>query len=343
MQHRITEPGPLLTKDGCLREPGWATELLLDYHRKDIGANALRVKEWDYYLITNGRWGVALTVADNGYMGLDSISFLDFENRWEKTTSPMRILPMGRTHLPETSKTGNVFSSGKGYQLLFENQGDSRRLVFHMDNFMDGKPIDGGFLLENTQQDSMVIATPFAGKPKAFYYNQKINCFRVSGSVDLDGKTYVFSPEDTFAVLDWGRGVWTYDNTWYWSSASGTVDGVTFGFNLGYGFGDTRAASENMLFYDGRAHKLERVLFQIPVKDDKEDYMSPWLFTSSDRRLNLKFQPVLDRMSKTVVGPLCSDQHQVFGRFTGTVVLDDGTPVEIRDFFGFAEKVRNKW
>ncbi len=68
------------------------------------------------------------------------------------------------------------------------------------------------------------------------------------GSVRFDGQEYVFDPATSFAVLDWGRGVWTYKNTWYWGSASGLVDGVPFGFNIGYGFGDTSAASENMLF-----------------------------------------------------------------------------------------------
>ena len=52
-----------------------------------------------------------------------------------------------------------------------------------------------------------------------------------------------FDSKDTFAILDWGRGVWTYKNTWYWSSATGEIDGVPFGFNLGYGFGDTSKAT----------------------------------------------------------------------------------------------------
>ena len=47
-------------------------------------------------------------------------------------------------------------------------------------------------------------------------------------------------------------------------------------------------------------------------------------------------QAILARLIK-------SDQHQVFGRFTGTALLDDGTPVRVKDFLGFAEKVENKW
>ena len=344
MQHRITKTGPLLDSLGILREPGWDTKLSLDYRRSQVKAPAIRRKEWDYYLITNGKFGLALTVADNGYMGLVSISLLDFQEGWEQTTSPMVIMPMGSMKLPETSAMGNIYAMGKGYQVLFENQGNTRRLTFHMDNFRGGSPIDGSVTLTDPPQDTMVIATPFRGHPKAFYYNQKINCMRASGEVTFRDRQYRFLPEDSFGVLDWGRGVWTYDNTWYWSSASGAMDGVPFGFNLGYGFGDTSAASENMLFYNGRAHKLDQVTFHIPEKGNGDpDYMAPWRFTSNDGRFEAVFHPVLDRSALTKVGPLCSDQHQVFGSFTGTAVLDDGTKLRLDRFFGFAEKVRNKW
>ena len=344
MQHRIVKDGPLLDELGILREPGWATELKLDYHRKDVKAPKMRRKEWDYYLITNGKFGLALTIADNGYMGLVSVSLLDFQEKWEQTTSPMVIMPMGKMKLPETSVSGDLYAGGKGYQLLFENHGDTRRLTFHMDNFRDGNPIDGSVTLTKPPKDSMVIATPFAGHPRAFYYNQKLVGMRASGEVTFRGRQYRFDPMDSFAILDWGRGVWTFVYTWYWSSAAGEIGGKVFGFNLGYGFGDTSSATENMLFYDGMAHKLDQVTFQIPQKGNGEDdYMTPWRFTSNDGRFEALFEPVLDRSAMTKVGPLCSDQHQVFGAFTGSAVLDDGTRISMDRFFGFAEKVRNKW
>ena len=52
---------------------------------------------------------------------------------------------------------------------------------------------------------------------------------------------------------------------------------------------------------------------------------------------------MLDRASCTDVKLIKSDQHQVFGLFTGKAVLDDGTVIEVCDFPGFAEKVENKW
>lgn len=201
-------------------------------------------------------------------MGLVSISLLDFQERWEQTTSPMLVMPMGKLKLPETSASGDIYAGGNGYQMLFENRGDTRRLTFHMDDFRDGNPIDGSVTLTEPPEDTMVIATPFRGHPKAFYYNQKINCMRASGEVTFLGRQYRFNPQDSFGVLDWGRGVWTYDNTWYWSSASGAVDGVPFGFNLGYGFGDTSAATENMLFYDGKAHQAGKRDLPYPHKGE---------------------------------------------------------------------------
>ena len=99
-----------------------------------------------------------------------------------------------------------------------------------------------------------------------------------------------------------------------------------------------------MLFYNGKAHKLSDVRFHIPGDGtDQIDYLAPWKFTSDDGRFEMDFIPTLDRKSKTDFKLLMSDQHQVFGRYSGTAVLDDGTRLEIRDLAGFAEKVRNKW
>lgn len=343
MQHEITKSAPLLDERGNVREAGYARKLLPVYSRGDIKANSLRIKEWDYYLVCNDHYAVALTIADNSYMGFDSISFLNFDERWEKTKSAIQLLTMGKKELPPSSAKGDIWTGNKKYGIRFSNQKDKRILDFHMDHFIGDTSVKGQIILTDEPEDSMVIVTPFH-KKGYFYFNQKINCMRAEGVVTVKGKDYIFKPADSFAVLDWGRGVWTYKNTWYWGSASGLADGVPFGFNIGYGFGDTSAATENMLFYDGKAHKLSNVYWNIPLNENgKEDYLKPWTFTSDDGRFEMEFQPVLDRASCTSVLVIKSDQHQVFGRFTGKAVLDDGKVIEVKDLTGFAEKVYNRW
>jgi len=78
-----SEKGNLLDSEGNLEQAGYATSLVRKYDRKAIRGEKLRIKEWDYYLIYNDHFGVALTVDDNSYMGLMSISFLDFDKKTE--------------------------------------------------------------------------------------------------------------------------------------------------------------------------------------------------------------------------------------------------------------------
>lgn len=344
MQKELIHAGPLLNEQGELCEAGYARRLIKQYDRRAIKTAAHRIKEWDYYLIMNGRWGVALTIDDNSYMGLLGFSLLDFSRPWEHTCNIIYPFPGGKTGFPASSAEGDVAVRRKNADFCFKVLPDgTRKLTAWVQNFMNKKPIAAEFTLTEEPEDSMVIVTPFAEDKKAFYYNQKINCMRAAGRVEFDGQVIEFDPEESYATLDWGRGVWTYKNTWYWGSGNGTVEGRPFGFNIGYGFGDTSAASENMLFYDGTAHKLEQLTFLIPQKDGKDDFMSPWKFTSSDGRFEMDFIPVLDRASCTNVGIICSDQHQVFGYFNGTARLDDGTVLKIENLLGFAEKVYNKW
>lgn len=338
MQHEITQNGPLLNANGTLREPGWARSLLLDYRRADVKAGKLRIKEWDYYIITNDSFGVALTIADNSYMGLISASVLEFEKPWEQTTTVLTAFPMGKYGLPETSSAGDTLYGDKRVQMAFQVQPGERRLSCRFARFLGEDALELELTLAQPPMDSMVIATPFDA-PRAFYYNQKINCMPASGVMTLGSRRFEFAPETSFGTLDWGRGVWTYDNTWYWGNGNGIVNGKPFGFNIGYGFGNTSAASENLLLYGGVAHKLSRVQFNIP----EESFLKPWTFSSEDGRFEMDFVPVIDRAARTNALIIESDQHQVFGRFTGRAVLDDGTALELKDFLGFAEKVRNRY
>ena len=214
-----------------------------------------------------------------------------------------------------------------------------------MRNF-DGKDdLEAEILLDKEPRDSMVIVTPWEEDATAFYYNRKIIGMRARGGFRTGALFHEFDGSQALGLLDWGRGVWTYDNTWYWSAAMGYQEGRVIGFNLGYGFGDTSAASENMLFVDGVAHKLGVVTFEIPVDDDAQPiYLKQWRIHDEEGRLQLAFTPSFDRSDLIdVMHVVVSDQHQVFGTFSGSAVLDDGTILAIDDLRGFAEDVHNKY
>ena len=339
MQHRMGT-GDLLDGRGHLLERGWASTEVRRYDRRAIRASGWRIKEWDYYCITTERHALALTVADNGYLGFLGLSWMDLEAGTAVNHGAVRPFPFGKMALPASADSGDIDQRQGDIHLSFRLERGARLLSFDAPGFGDGAGLSGAIRLTQPVEDRMVIATPFADAPRAFYYNQKINCMPASGEVVLAGKPIRFDPESAFAVLDWGRGVWTYDNTWYWASASGLLGRRRFGFNLGYGFGDTSAASENMLFLDGRAHKLDQVTFLMP--EGRPDF-APWQITSNDGRLDMRFDPIVDRFDKVDLGLFRTVQHQVFGRFSGKAIADDGEVLEFAGLTGFAEKVHNRW
>ncbi len=340
--HEVITEQNLLGKDGEIKEPGWSRSQLQRYHSQDIKAPTFRIKEWDYYMILHKDFAVAFTISDDGYIGLQSASLLIFKGKpHEHTETILNVFPMGKLHMPETSSEGDVSYKDKRLDMSFKIETIDGKKCRHIrcdfDNFHEGKALHADIVLEQPSMDSMVIATPW-DKKHAFYYNQKINCMRAFGYMEYDGKRYEFNREKDFGTLDWGRGVWTYDNTWHWGSGNADLDGNTFGFNIGYGFGNTKAATENVIFYNGKVHKLDDITFHIPANS----YMDPWKFTSSDGRFEMDFVPVLDRAACLDYKVIVSDQHQVFGKMSGTAVLDDGTRINIKDVMCFAEKVHNR-
>jgi len=340
-QRRITVPTELLNEKGELVEPGYATSLLWRYERSKIKANWLRIKEWDYYYVLNKQYGITFTLSDLGYAGLIAVVWLDFERGTYTQEDVLALLPRGKMNFPSTSSEGKIEYQDKKLTLGYYVESGKRiiRIDFpEFTNDLGEKGLSGELVLQQPEMDTMVIATPWEGKPKKFYYNQKINCMPAEGNIRIGDTDYNFSPAGSFGGLDWGRGNWTYKNRWYWGSASGILNGESFGWNIGYGFSDRSSATENMIFYRNKAHKLDQVTFHM----DTSDYLKPWKFTSNDGRFEMTFEPILDRYGKFDLLVLKSVQHQVFGWFSGKVTLDDGTELEVERFLGFAEDVYNR-
>ena len=177
-------------------------------------------------------------------------------------------------------------------------------------------------------------------KKKRFYYNHKINCLPAKGSIQYGDEGIILAPDSAVGQLDWGRGVWEYSSFWNWASASGYLnDGRSVGVNLGSGFGDTSAATENALILENRVHKLDQVTFDY----DPKDFMKPWKFTDNQERLDLDFVPFKDRVATTRMVIINSEVHQLFGHYSGRVRTDEGEVLKIDGLIGFAEEHHARW
>ncbi|MBF0578988.1 DUF2804 domain-containing protein [Erysipelotrichaceae bacterium RD49] len=335
-QHEIIKPTSVHQEDGTLADAGFARHPHWKYDHSHLPAARLRMKEWDYYLINTGQIAVAFTLSDLGYLRMASVSFLNLEKGLDATQTEL-LPPTKDFFMPTQSQNGHIRFENKNMILDYEFSLQSRKVYCEVKNLAGHGPFKADLHFTNLPEESMNILTPWPDR-KHFYLNEKCNCMPAEGKVVFNYKIYRFHQDEHCGVLDWGRGYWPYKSHWYWGTASAMVDGELFGFNLGYGFGDLSAASENVLFYQGRVHKLDQIRFYIP-----ENPMDKWMITSNDRRFEGVFTPVLDRAADIDLKVIRSDQHQYFGFVDGTAVLDDGSHILMRDLPAAFEDIHNKY
>ena len=342
-QREITQAGPLLQADGSLAQVGWIRQPLLDCNLEAARfynlefLQPLRTKRWDYYGITTSTHFFSFTLSDIGYLNMVFAYVVDFERKThhEETLT----LPLSKAvSLPRSSTAGVSSFSNKSASMVFTAE-EGRRLVSVQWPKFEGSGLHADLVLQEPEgQESMTIVIPI--EERRFYYNRKINCMPASGKITYQGRTFELTQDKALGNLDWGRGVWAYSSSWVWASCSGFLsDGRTIGLNLGYGFGDNSAATENAVILDGRVHKLGQVDFSYSSKD----FMQAWHMYSPDGRLDLVFEPFYERVARTNVKLLYSEVHQIFGRYSGQFTSDTGEKIMLDDLAGFAEEHHARW
>jgi len=344
MQTEITQPGSLLDAAGRLAQVGWSRQPLLDCNLENARfytlrpLQHLRMKRWDYYAVFTPQRFFSATIADLGYAGNIFVYTLEFSSG--ELHEEGLVIPLGRgIELPRNSTAGDAHFADKRASLDFQLTSDGRRIQVSWPGFHDGRGIQADITLHcPPEHESMTIVIPI-GK-RRFYYNRKINCLPAEGSLRYGDITEEIQPIASSGSLDWGRGVWEYRSFWNWASASGFLpDGRRVGLNLGCGFGDTSAATEDALILEGRVHKLGAVKYDYT----SGDYMQPWRFTDQEGRLELEFIPFKERLARTDMAVISSEVHQMFGRYRGQAVTDQGERIHIENLVGFAEEHQARW
>ncbi|MFX0076892.1 MAG: DUF2804 domain-containing protein, partial [Candidatus Hermodarchaeota archaeon] len=297
------------------------------------------IKEWDHYSVLNKDFGFQLTIGDIGYLTQMSYVWLDFKEEKRdgkglfKFFTKSKLLPLSSLEDSEIEFPTNKFNA------TISKEKNKRILTIDDPTFQE-KGLKGSIVLQDdSKADNTVVVTGYKEDPRLFYYNHKINYMPAEGSLIIGDKSYSFEPETSYALMDWGRGIWPYKTHWLWGSACGLVDGVPVAFNIGYGFGDLSTHTENIVFYDGKAHKLDEVEFH----HENRDPAKPWKFTSNDDRFNMTLDPILPHREKLNFGLIYLNSSLLHGLYSGEVVLDNGEKIKIKNMLGHAEDIFWRW
>ncbi|MCM1289802.1 MAG: DUF2804 domain-containing protein [Corallococcus sp.] len=293
------------------------------------------LKEWDFYQIVCGRKVIQMTIGHISYFSQLSANVIDLDTGKRECISKLILgsRKIKKQLAPNPQLPSKTQYFGRKLKMQFEVTDKGRRLTLsRADKLGVFAEIDVTLTNVGAEKDKMVIATPF-DNPKQWYLNYKENCFVANGYVRI-GSMEV-DVKDGNAVLDWGRGVWPRKHSWTWGNGSAVVDGKHFGFNIGWGFGNTQNATENMFFYDNKAYKLQDV--KEVQNGDKLRYID------SDKKFVFDVEPIYDNFTQTKAVVVNNSCHQVWGLWRGHVVLDDGTKLKIPPFIAFCEHAENNW
>src|SRR3990172_1165694 len=330
-EREITEAVNLCDSRGRLLPAavGWSRRPL---HTCNLSGHPLRKKRWNYWCITSDSYLFSVTLASVDYLGMAFAYFLEYDTgRFvEKTVT----VPFGRgCVLPDTVR-GDVFLSHRDMSLRFAEEGDQTAIHVESPSF-GGSSFSADFLVERPAgHETLNAVIPWSAD--RFHFTSKQNCLPASGAVSLGGDVFEFASGNAFACLDYGRGVWRYATSWNWGSLSATQGGRTIGLNLGGSWTDGTGATENAILVDGRISKVSE---DVSFLYDRSDFMKPWrIRTERSERIDLRFEPVFERVARTNLLLLRSEGHQMIGRYSGAVVPDEGGPVQIEGLLGWVEQ-----
>lgn len=346
-QTEYTKPTPLLNKDGTLNAKGWARENVFIYDRSLVKRERLiSHKEWDYYTVTDGVKQLLISFANvgiGGFMGLRLIDLHTGEvhaDGFDIFVGGKKLLPLNRVDTPGVFK-------GKSGKTEFEFCTKELQRTAKFKMLHKGKNLECSLTMDIPKGlENITTVLPFKGDDTKFFMTTKQNCMPVEGVFRFGDYTYEFSKDSAFCTLDWGKVNTPRCLVWYWGSAATYLydeDGTkhTFGFEITWAIGDESHATETCLFYDGKVHKIGAVdVEEFP----KGRFMQPWKIISEDKRFNLTMTPEFNNKSDLNLGPVARmNCNQIYGKWNGNVVLDDGKVLEIKDLFAFCEYVENRW
>ncbi|MDX1807065.1 MAG: DUF2804 domain-containing protein [Paenisporosarcina sp.] len=335
-EREILAPISLCDSKGNLNPAaiGFSRKPLID---SNLSGHFMRKKKWNYWCVFGEDILFSATIRHMDYATVCCVYFLDYETQrfFEKTVT----IPLGqRVQMPNQVLETVKFSNNEMSVQLLHMQNETHMAVT-ISNF-DGDLLHADLHIEHPEDDdSLNVVIPW--NRQLFQHTAKHHTLPTRGFVKLGDKRYSFNPEDSYAVLDYGRGVWPRTASWNWAMASQRVGNKRIGLNFGGKWTDGTGMTENAVFVNGKMSKISE---DVNFTYDNTDFMKPWHIRSKfSQDVNLTFTPFFKREAKINARLVTSTVYQMVGYYNGVVYLQDGSRLAITQLLGCIEEHTAKW
>ena len=335
-QNEITEPAPVLDESGNPLNFGWARFPAFYYDPNFIFSPRRYVSEGDRYILVSSSHLIMLEIFDIGYIGYIGVSVASLKDKSRSTQKWVVPFPMGNFELPHSSEEGQVRIQEKKYLMNFAAMDKGVRIIkVDIPRFGHQRSLRGEIVLTPLPgAQSFVTHMPWREKKHLFRCCRHSPCYVAEGVILFGTQDLVFSGGNSWGIYEWNRGVRPRNDVRFWAAGCGRSGGRHVGISVGYDSSDSAFNTENAFFLDGVIHNLDQVTFQI----SPSNWLLPWRFTSNDSRLEMIFAPHQERNESHQVLFQSFKRRQVFGAFSGKVVLDNGSEFEFQNISGIAER-----
>jgi hypothetical protein len=340
-ERELTDPVELATPDGRRLNPearGWSRRPL---HRANLRGVWGRTKRWDYWAVLAGDLVVSCVYADVDYLGLADVWWVDLPTG--RTGGHAVAIPLARgIELPDRPGTAPLRVRHKGFALDVTDDADGTTRIHGEWTEDDGAAgrLEAAVALP-PGHESLNVVIPWS--ERRFQYTSKHQARPATGELLVGGGRREIGGDagEAWGVLDVGRGRWPYRTTWNWGGGAGRLaDGRVLGLQIGGKWTEGTGFTENGVILDGRLTKLGR---ELRWQYDWDEPTKPWRVTDPGGALDMELVPRFDKHSRTEAFVMGTETHQVFGRWSGTFVTEDGETVSFADVQGFAEESRSRW
>ena len=340
-ENELTEPVDLCTPDGERVNPaalGWSRRPL---HRANLRGRFGIGKRWDYWAVLAGDLVLSSVYADVDHLGLADVWWAHVPTG---RTGGGGVVTVGNDDfdLPEVPGTAPLHVDRDGFALDITDDPDGTTHLVATWTEPDGRPgsLDVAVALP-PGHESLNVVIPWAEDDR-FNYTSKHQARPATGTLAVGDDTFEIggAAGDAWGVLDVGRGRWPSEITWNWGGGAGRAGDRVVGLQFGAKWTEGSGYTENGFLLDGRLTKLGR---ELDWQYDWDAPMEPWHIVDPGGQLDVVLHPRYDKHSQLPGRDKGSETHQVFGRFSGWVVTDDGERVDFDDVQGFAEEARQEW
>ncbi len=335
IEKEIVNPVMLCAPDGSLNPDavGWSRTPM---HTCNVRGHWPRKKKWHYWAFTTDDFMFSATIASVDYIGLAAVYFIDFNKK--KLMEQTVVVPFALGFvMPDPVECDVAFKNRKTDMSFIHNSG-GLSIKVEMPSFQGKKLSADIAVTKPAGHETLNVVVPWSRE--LFQFTSKQNTMPAAGVVRIGDEKYEFGNENSFACLDYGRGVWPYSTKWNWGSCSARKGGKTIGLNLGGMWTDGTGSTENGVCLDGKLYKISET---VKFKYDRNNFMAPWkIETEGSDTVGLTFTPFFEKKTAFNALFLRTDDHQMFGKFNGTVKTEAGA-VEFDGFTGWAEEHISLW